>query len=354
MSNADLILLQHKTQEFFNKRKQNVVDVPDISRLASNKKSNDLTPLTNGLEKESKKNSLALLQSMAQHKHKYYYPNGIRRLIPLELSNQLQVARHVQGHDQHKKHLFPNAIDTVIHSCQTLKRDPSSLLRSIYLQEASNLSMTLSTARYPDNLSDLFLLRSRFPSSQSLHKVNPSVSAKSPSSMTAMMSLDNPGTSTTDNIATHKALTGRHPVTVFLPHDEGTLSEYQCFARQQIEFFEADAVDVESNAKGRNKPIVLGQVGIRCRHCAALPPKYRSRGAMYYPTKLNLIYQAAQNMTSIHLRNCCKNAPDAILHELMTLRKCKSGTGGGKLYWNEGAHLHGVREVGDCLRFIQK
>lgn len=38
------------------------------------------------------------------------------------------------------------------------------------------------------------------------------------------------------------------------------------FARKQIELFEAKQEDVDAGAQGRNKPIILGQVGIRCIH----------------------------------------------------------------------------------------
>ena len=33
-----------------------------------------------------------------------------------------------------------------------------------------------------------------------------------------------------------------------------------------MELFEAQEIDVEAGAQGRNRGIVLGQVGIRCRH----------------------------------------------------------------------------------------
>lgn len=82
-------------------------------------------------------------------------------------------------------------------------------------------------------------------------------------------------------------LTGRPSVTLYISCDDDSLSEYQCLARKQIELFEAGREEVESNAQGRNRPIVMGQVGIRCRHCTMLPPKHRARGAVYYPAKLH-------------------------------------------------------------------
>lgn len=85
-------------------------------------------------------------------------------------------------------------------------------------------------------------------------------------------------------------------VRMSLPSDEDNLSGYQCLIRSQIEFFEAKEQDMECNAQGRNKPIVAGQVGIRCIACAAIPPGSRPRGAVYFPAKLPGLYQAAQNM----------------------------------------------------------
>jgi hypothetical protein len=45
-------------------------------------------------------------------------------------------------------------------------------------------------------------------------------------------------------------------------------------------------LDMDANAQGRNKPIVLGQVGIRCRHCAHLHPKKRKSSGVYFPSKV--------------------------------------------------------------------
>lgn len=36
-------------------------------------------------------------------------------------------------------------------------------------------------------------------------------------------------------------------------------------ARKHMHLFEAKKADVDAGAQGRNKPIVLGQVGIRCK-----------------------------------------------------------------------------------------
>ncbi len=67
--------------------------------------------------------------------------------------------------------------------------------------------------------------------------------------------------------------------------DQKNLSRYQCLARQQMEIFEANSEDAGNNAQGRNRPILVGQVGIRCKHCYMLPSKQRKTGSVYYPNK---------------------------------------------------------------------
>jgi len=136
-----------------------------------------------------------------------------------------------------------------------------------------------------------------------------------------------------------------------LPRDEERLSDYQCLVRKQIQVFAAGPDDVDSHAQGRNKPIVLGQVGIRCRHCAGVSSHHRGRGSTYYPSKLLGLYQAAQNMASCHLCESCRSIPEPLKQELNVLRERKSSAGGGKQYWADGAKALGLVEMEDRLRF---
>ena len=148
--------------------------------------------------------------------------------------------------------------------------------------------------------------------------------------------------------------TGRPPVVLYISCDDDSLSQYQCLVRKQIELFAAGREDVESNAQGRNRPIVMGQVGIRCRHCTMLPPKHRARGAIYYPAKLYGIYQAAQNMAAAHLGEHCQHVPAPLRDDLTRHRDRKSSAGGGKKYWAEGVRVLGVYEDEDGLRFERR
>jgi hypothetical protein len=148
--------------------------------------------------------------------------------------------------------------------------------------------------------------------------------------------------------------TGR-TLSLFLSVDEDNLSTYQCLVRKQIELFEATQGELEANAQGRNKPILEGQVGIRCRHCGVLPLEKRKKGAVYFPSQLVGLYQTAQNMANSHLLKNCSNIPRDIREDLIRLREVrkahKSGAGGGREYWANGLRVQGVVEFDRRLRF---
>jgi hypothetical protein len=138
---------------------------------------------------------------------------------------------------------------------------------------------------------------------------------------------------------------------LYVTSDDRFLSEYQCLVRKQIEVFEVGPDELGSNAQGRNKPIVAGQVGVRCRHCSTIPTRHRTRGASYYPAQLKGIYQAAQNMASAHLLERCQLIPEDLRMELARLHNSKSLAGGGKPYWAKSAASLGIVEVDGTIRF---
>jgi hypothetical protein len=146
-------------------------------------------------------------------------------------------------------------------------------------------------------------------------------------------------------------LTGRSTIILYQEADDSTLSLYQCFARKQLELFEATQNDLDGGAQGRNKPIVLGQVGVRCKWCACLPLKQRLRASSYYPARLGGVYQAAQNIINEHLSNKCPSVSQEIRDEMLKLQTRKSAPGGGKHFWSEAAEKLGVFEDEHGLRF---
>jgi hypothetical protein len=150
------------------------------------------------------------------------------------------------------------------------------------------------------------------------------------------------------SMGTFRGIPVNTSVPLALPCDADNLSEYQLLIRKQLEVFEAGADDVDSNMQGRKKSIRLGQVGIRCRHCVHLPLRNRGRGAVYYPTKLQGIYQAAQNMASTHLTDACNIIDDELKAEMRRLRERRDTASGGKQYWADGARALGLYETDDC------
>lgn len=153
------------------------------------------------------------------------------------------------------------------------------------------------------------------------------------------------------NLASFASNLYRSPsIPLGLPCDDEHLSEYQILVRQQLELFEAEQEDVDSNTQGRKKAVVLGQVGLRCKHCAGLTLRQRGKGSVYYPTKLTGIYQAAQNMASSHLVDACPCIDERMKVQLMALRQRRDTASGGKQYWADGAKAVGLYESEGGLR----
>jgi hypothetical protein len=144
---------------------------------------------------------------------------------------------------------------------------------------------------------------------------------------------------------------------LYLEQDKRNLSPYQRLARKQIELFEATDKDLEDNAQGRNRPICLRQVGIRCLHCGQKPAKERTKGSVFFPSRLVGVYQTAQNMANTHFVKDCKVIPKDIRDDLLRIRLKdtklrKSSHGGGREYWASCLRGLGVIDTPDRrLRF---
>ncbi len=136
---------------------------------------------------------------------------------------------------------------------------------------------------------------------------------------------------------------GSFPVVLYQESDEHKLTAYQCLLRKQLELFEADEDDVRcSTRQGRTAPIKLGQVGLRCRHCAGVQLAARTKGAAYYSQTVEGIYQIAQNMSKVHLCERCYRIPRDVRRQLIVLRSDCRRAIGGKEYWSENIRALGV------------
>jgi len=148
----------------------------------------------------------------------------------------------------------------------------------------------------------------------------------------------------------HSARPPSKGIQLALACDADQLSDYQVLIRQQLELFEAGSEDVEGNTQGRKKSVVLGQVGLRCRHCSPFPLRARGRGAVYYPGKLAGIYQAAQNMAGSHLIGACQQLPPHVREEIKKLRERRDNASSGKKYWSSACSAMGIYEFEGGLR----
>lgn len=134
---------------------------------------------------------------------------------------------------------------------------------------------------------------------------------------------------------------------MIIPTDRSLLSDFQILIRESLEFFEVQPSDLWNRIPGRKKVLRVGQVGIRCRHCAHLPSHRRGRGAVYYPRCVESIYQAAQNVAANHFLISCTDMPTSMRKKFHAAREkqCKTiRRSGGKSYWTETSRYIGLEE----------
>jgi hypothetical protein len=124
----------------------------------------------------------------------------------------------------------------------------------------------------------------------------------------------------TENSLALTSLANLSAMTLATPEDAESLNPLHCFVRKQLELFAANETDVAAPAPGRKTPVVLGQVGIRCRHCAKLPAKDRVKRAVCYPPNVQGVYHAVSNMKFDHFA-ICPALPFESREEFNALRK---------------------------------
>lgn len=142
-------------------------------------------------------------------------------------------------------------------------------------------------------------------------------------------------------------------VTLFIDDDCGKLNEHQIVLRKQIELFRATQNDILSYTRGKNKPIFVQQVGLRCRHCSHISVGRRQKGSTYFPSNLMGIYQAAQNLSVEHLQSgLCSEAPNDVRDKFSEFALSKpAASGAGKKYWAEAGRKLGLIDTEDGIRF---
>lgn len=140
-------------------------------------------------------------------------------------------------------------------------------------------------------------------------------------------------------------------VSLGLEEDQFWLSELQVYLRSNFaEAFGATERDIAAPMHGRNKPIALGQVGIRCIHCKDEPPTSRGQQAVSYPSLVSGIYNSVQQMFRLHF-DCCTAMPPEVKSKIETLRASSSSRGGRKQYWIDSARRLGLVDTPHGIHF---
>jgi hypothetical protein len=136
-----------------------------------------------------------------------------------------------------------------------------------------------------------------------------------------------------------------------LPEDKYWLSELQVYLRSNFaEAFGATEADIAAPMHGRNKPIALGQVGIRCMHCRNDPPSERGQQATSYPSLISGIYNSVQQMLRLHY-DCCMSLPADVRAKVEQLKVSSSARGGRKQYWIDSAKRLGLVDTPHGIHF---
>ena len=137
-----------------------------------------------------------------------------------------------------------------------------------------------------------------------------------------------------------------------LPEDKFWLSELQCYLRSDFcEVFGATRQDLQLHASsGRNRPLVLGQVGVRCKYCRDVPHGSRGAQSVSYPSQITGIYNSVQQMLRLHV-DSCQCIPDEVKRMLESLKDSSSSRGGRKQYWIDSAKWLGLVDTEHGIHF---
>jgi len=115
-------------------------------------------------------------------------------------------------------------------------------------------------------------------------------------------------------------------VMLAISEDKEWLSDHDCFVRRNVEVFAAEEKDVLTAAADRKVCISVGQVGIRCLHCAVAVSRYSggrrgARGtAVAYPHSISSIYECVKDFHRNHLVNNCPHLPPEVKSKTSELK----------------------------------
>jgi hypothetical protein len=207
--------------------------------------------------------SLSGTQQNPQIASQYQDQNSYRMTMPINIqpppAEVLPMMINPYGAALFLNPMGSNALQSQHHLQQAvIQQAASNLIASMMLPEAATLAPSTSGIP-PPAMPGFSVSRQQLSFPGYVHKPPPQPTQQTRASEAASSS-----SALIDNFSP-AALTNRSAVPLYLDYDEETLNEYQCILRKQIELFETKEEDIAISAQGRNQPIFIGQIGIRCR-----------------------------------------------------------------------------------------
>lgn len=140
-----------------------------------------------------------------------------------------------------------------------------------------------------------------------------------------------------------------------LPEDKISLSETLCIVRENIEVFTATEADVKAPAPGRKRPVVIGQVGLRCIHCRnATHQSEKVKRAVCFPSSIKRIYRTVIDMKLDHFK-ACKFVPIDLKMKLEQLKATNArSTGTTMQYFVSAARRMGMVDGSHGIRLCKE
>jgi hypothetical protein len=135
-----------------------------------------------------------------------------------------------------------------------------------------------------------------------------------------------------------------------ITEDKEWLSDMDCFIRRNLEVFCATEDDVMIAQEDKKYPITLGQVGIRCWHCATAKDYGTARGtAVAFPYSINGIYESVREFQRMHLESC-PNLPEATRQKLEGFKGSTSLSSVLRKFYVLAARALGMHDTSEGIR----
>ncbi|KAL3802349.1 hypothetical protein HJC23_007174 [Cyclotella cryptica] len=134
-------------------------------------------------------------------------------------------------------------------------------------------------------------------------------------------------------------------VLLALEDDASFLSPLRCFLRRNVCAFTATAKDIAVRTP-TTFSVRVGQVGVGCVHCLAVPPKSRSNRAVCFPFTVARIYQSVADIQRFHLGECKMMPPEVRAEFLQLQSESAKGSRGlaTRTYWIDSARKLGLAD----------